>query len=236
MNGQWTGHFFSPFYVLLPKRWRASARYGSETHLALAALISGLGEATLALIVLAFWYMLFLGMFNGVYVAGVLGHYKLSGTPTETVGVAGFIYLAINPITWVIAYFGLEGIFRATAAFTTGETVGTLPLYAMEFLWRVARPKRKVPELPLVPDEITPGNAGCDLQIASCRQREGWKYPYTLRYGGAYFQVIDEQYITVGPRPHIYRLRRLPPGEIARGLHAYDPTDVLTPMHKIQPL
>ena len=236
MSQQWTGHFFSPFYVLLPKRWRASARYGSETHLALAALVSGLGEAVVALITLATWYMLFMGIVGGIYVNKVTEHQELSNTPTQLVGGAGLIYFAINPITWIIAYFGLEGIFRATAALTTGEIVGTLPLYVFEFAWRKATAKRRAPELPLVPDEITPGNASCDLQIASCRQREGWKYPYTLRYGGAYFQVIDEQHITVGPRPHIYRLRRLPPGEIARGLHNYDPFDVLTPVHRIQPI
>src|SRR5215471_7860225 len=128
MNLQYAGYFLAPFYVLLPKRWRASARHGSESHLARAALISGLGEAALALMALAFWYMLFMGMVGGLYVDKVMEHQGLSGTPTQLVGGAGFIYFAINPLTWVIACFGLEGIFRATAALTTGEVVGTLPL------------------------------------------------------------------------------------------------------------
>ena len=34
----------------------------------------------------------------------------------------------------------------------------------------------------------------------------------TIRYGGAYFQVIAEKFISAGPRPHIYSFQRLPAG------------------------
>jgi hypothetical protein len=236
MSASWTAYVIGPFYVLLPKRWRKGVRYGPERHLARAALISGLGEAVLSLVVLSLWYMLFVGLINNHYAALVLDHANFSATPTEVAGGVGLILVAINPITWVIVYFGLEGILRALAAITTEEVVGTLPLYALEFAWRYAKRRKPTVELPLVPDEITPGGKSCDIQIASCRRREGWKYPFTLRYAGAYFQIIDEQYITVGPRPYIYQLRRLPHGEVARGLQNYDPTDVLTPVYKLQPM
>jgi hypothetical protein len=234
MSPTWKTYVLGPFYALLPRRWRRL--HGVESQLSGAAVLSGLAEALVALGVLAFWYMLFLSMVNRTYTHDALDGSTFSSTPPEFIGGAGVIYLAINPVTWLIAYFCLEGALRATAAVTTGEVVGTLPLYVAEFLWRKLGPKKVVLELPLVADEITPGGADYDIRIASCRQRDGWKYPFTLRYGGAYFQVVGEKYITVGPRPYIYSLRRLPMGEIARGLQNYDPSDVLTPIHKVQPI
>jgi hypothetical protein len=37
---------------------------------------------------------------------------------------------------------------------------------------------------------------------------------------------MDSVYVTRGPRPYVYSLRRLPPGEIAGGLKDYTPEDV----------
>ena len=55
------------------------------------------------------------------------------------------------------------------------------------------------------------------MRIYSCRRRSEWRYPFTIRYGGAYFQVIDEKFIDAGPRPYAYSLRRLPPGKSREG-------------------
>jgi hypothetical protein len=59
-----------------------------------------------------------------------------------------------------------------------------------------------------------PGNDKCDIRIASCRPRRDWKCPFTIRYGRTYFQVIAMKYIRAGARPHVYSLRRLPPGKM----------------------
>ena len=236
MNSAWTGYIVAPFYTLLPRRWRGGARYESERALVPAAMISGLAEACAALLALSFWYMYYFNTLGQKYSAFRPGSAHFAFGSTEVTGGAVFITFALNPLTWVIIYFGVEGIIRTLGALATGEVVGMLPLYGFELAWRAARRKRPAVELPLVADEITPGGGNCDIQIASCRQRDGWKYPFTLRYAGAYFQVIDEKYMGVGPRPYIYSLRRLPMGEIARGLHNYDPTDVLRPAFKIQPL
>ncbi|HKQ88541.1 MAG TPA: hypothetical protein VJS43_17415 [Candidatus Acidoferrales bacterium] len=225
----------APFYTLLPKRWRGGAGYESERALVPAALISGLGEACVALLALSLWYMYYFNMLGQKYSAFRPGSAHFAFGSTEVAGGAVFITFALNPLTWVIIYFGVEGIIRTLGALATGEVVGMLPLYGFELAWRAARSKRPA-ELSLVADEILPGGGNCDIQIASCRQREGWKYPFTLRYAGAYFQVIGEKYMGAGPRPYIYSLRRLPMGEIARGLHNYDPTDVLRPAFKVQPL
>jgi hypothetical protein len=236
MTVSWTAYVIGPLYTLLPRRWRAGTGHSSERSLVRATMISGVSEALVALFVLSFWYMYYFGTLGTKYSAFNAGSSHFAFPSTELAGDAEFITFAVNPLTWAIVYFGIEGILRTVGALITGETVGTLPLYGLEYAWRTVQRKRAAPELPLVTDEITPGREICDIRIASCRQRDGWRYPFTLRYAGAYFQVIDEQNMGVGPRPYVYSLRRLPAGEVARGLKNYDPTDVLRPIERIQPI
>jgi len=113
---------------------------------------------------------------------------------------------------------------------------GILPLCAVDFAHHLATRGRSKQELPLVRDEILPGDRSCDLKIASCRKRSDWKFPFTIRYESAFFQVVAEHFANAGPRPYIYSLRRLPPGEVARGLRDYHPDDVLVPVSRIQSL
>jgi hypothetical protein len=236
MSASWLAYVVGPFYTFLPKRWRQGERNGAGKYLARAAMFSGLVEAFVALLVLWLWFIYYVGTLGDKYSAFSLTSSRFAFPSLEVSGGAAFITFMLNPLTWVILYLGLEGILRTFGALTTGEVVGSLPLYIADYIWRFTKSKRDAPELPLVADEITPGGTACDIQIASCRRREDWKYPFTLRYAGAYFQVIAEKCITAGPRPYVYSLRRLPAGEIARGLGNYDPSDVLRPTHKIQPL
>ncbi len=157
--------------------------------------------------------------------------------------VSGLLEAAISaPLAWVspsrvitslAAYFAAEGIVRFYAAISTHEAVGSFPLIAAADIYRIVKSSRARPKLPLVRDEISSGNETCDLKIASCRPKTDWKYPFTVRYAGAYFQVVEYVDVGAGSRPYIYSLRRLPPGEIAGGLKDYDPEDILA---AIQPL
>jgi hypothetical protein len=139
-------------------------------------------------------------------------------------------------ITSFAAYFCVEGLVRFYAGISTGEGLGSFPLTALADLWRIAKRSSARPKPPLVRDEVLPGGAGCDLKIASCREKSEWKYPYTIRYEGAYFQVTGQIQMLAGPRPYIYSLRRLPPGEIARGLKDYSPDDILTRLQPVAPV
>ena len=163
---------------------------------------------------------------------------KVKGGPFawESVAHAGFFTFISHPLTWVFLYFGSEGTLRLFAALTTGELYGTAPLWVLERLCGIAVWGRRRPDLPLVRDEVTGGGTACDIRIYSCRQKTDWKYPFTIRYGGAYFQVFEEKFVDAGPRPHLYLLRRLPPGEVARGLADFDPDDVLIPVHRVESL
>ncbi|HXW54349.1 MAG TPA: hypothetical protein VEJ67_01280 [Candidatus Cybelea sp.] len=137
--------------------------------------------------------------------------------------------------TSLSAYFAAEGIVRFYAAISSGEALGSFPLVAASDIWRQLRRWRR-PELPRVDDEVSPGGTICDLKIASCRERREWTYPFTIRYAGSYFQVIGHVDVRSGPRPYVYSLRRLCPGEIAGGLQDYDPQDITRAPEPLKPL
>jgi hypothetical protein len=228
-NGSYLGNVtysFGPFYTLLPRRWRTGKRHGSEEFLGHAVLISGVLESLVSLAILRSWYVTFFGMLSEKYTQYALTTHGVP-TPWEEVTQAGFVTFITHPLTWVILFFGLEGIVRGVAGLVTGEVHGIFPLYMVALAFDATMKRRLRPDSALVRDEILPGDDKCDMRIACCRLRPAWKYPFTLRYGGTYFQVIAEKHTHVGTRPYVYSLRRLPLGEVARGLKNYDPDDVL---------
>lgn len=212
---------FGPLVALLPKRWREDllATRGNAS-LVPGAIISGVAEAILGLAALIAWYSVFVTM-----AAQAVATSNAPGADNSRLGMYAYILFLLNPITWIVAYFGVEGAVRAVCAISTDQVYGVLPLVLIERGARALRPPK--PELPLVADEILPGGAGCDIKIASCRSQAEWTYPFTIRYGGTFFQVVASARLGAGVRPYIYSLRRLPPGEVARGLKDYDPGDIL---------
>jgi hypothetical protein len=138
-------------------------------------------------------------------------------------------------ITSLSVYFAGEGIVRFFTALSSREALGSFPLVAASDIRRLLERRRR-PESPLVNDEVSPGGGGCDLEIASCREKQGWTYPFTIRYEGAYFQVTGHVDVGSGPRPYVYSLRRLPHGEMAGGLRDYDPQDITRKPQPLKPL
>ncbi|MBZ5696877.1 MAG: hypothetical protein LAN36_16135 [Acidobacteriia bacterium] len=236
MTPSWIAYFLAPIYALFPQRWRFADRHTSARFMSRAAVVSGLAEAGATLLVLRLWFMKFFEILGDRYTQNAFTTNDGRWFAPELVGQAGFLAFAANPLTWFILYFGVEGVLRAVAALTSGEVCGILPLCALDWGFRLVMPRRKPVELALVRDEVLPGDASCDIRIASCRQRPDWKYPFTIRYEGAYLQVISLGVMNRGPRPYVYSLRRLPAGEIARGLRDYHPDDVLVPVMRIEPI
>jgi hypothetical protein len=215
-------YILGPLLTLLPRRWRTRVFPTAAIQAARAAVISGILESVAALVGLIVWYSFYVTL-----AADAISRSPLPGAGSSSVGLFGYIWFWLNPITWAVAYFVLEGVTRALAALSTGEVHGTLPLVIAEYATRIAKGWRVKPEPPLIADEILPGGGMCDMRIASCRPKTDWKYPFTILYGGAYFQVVASIELAAGPRPYVYSLRRLPHGEIARGLKGYGPDDVL---------
>jgi hypothetical protein len=215
-------YILGPLLTLLPRPWRTRVFAAAAIQAARAAAVSGILESVAALAGLIAWYSFYVTL-----AADAISRSPLPGAGSPRIGLFGHVWFWLNPITWAVAYFGLEGVTRALAALITGEVYGTLPLAIAEYLTRIPKLRRADTERPLIADEILPGGATCDMKIASCRSKTDWKYPFTILYGGAYFQVVASLALAAGPRPYVYSLRRLPHGEVARGLKDYHPEDVL---------
>jgi hypothetical protein len=225
-------YILGPIFALLPRRWRERVLRSTPGRVARAATISGILESVLSLLALVGWYSIY-----ATLASEAIDHSSSGASAgSERIGLFGYVWFWMNPITWVVAYFILEGVTRSLAALVTGEAYGTMPLCVMDYLFRRMKRGRAKPELPLVPDEITPGDAACDMKVASCRARLDWTYPFTIRYSGAYFQVVARIDLGAGPRPYVYSLRRLPHGEIAQGLKEYHPDDILTAIQPLEPV
>jgi hypothetical protein len=171
-------HYFRDAGAKKCSRW--------PTRLARAATISGILESVLALGALVEWYSIYV-----TFTAKAINQSALPGGGNDRIGMFGYVWFWLNSVTWIVGYFGLEGVTRSLAALVTGEAYGTLPLCAVDYLFRRAIRPRPKPELQLVADEISPGEATTsDLKIPSCRAKPDWNYPFTVRYAGAYFQVV----------------------------------------------
>ena len=221
----WT-YLIGPILAFLPRRLRARWWPNSPIEWKSATVPSGIVEAILSLAALGIWYIEYFAFLAHKFVAAREAPGSNFQYGWEPVRHAGLFAFALHPLTWIILYFGCEGIVRSLAALTEQHSYGILPFTAADYIYCVLVRPRPVAQLPLVRDEMTPGQGEYDLQISSCRQRPAWKYPFTIRYGGTYFQVVGESRLAAGPRPYLYQLRRLPPGEIARGLKEYDPDDI----------
>jgi hypothetical protein len=227
----WT-YTLGPILAFLPLRWRKEHLRWLPVKWGAAGFFSGLLELGGFFPLLIWWYSYFVTAFG----QSLAQNSSAGNIPEGREGLVGLAGFAMNPVTWLVFYLALEGLARAVGSLASGEAHGTIFLAAPYFLYCKIASGTAKPELPLVRDEVTPGKDPNEIQIAASRVKPEWKYPFTIRYGGGYFQVVGERNIKVGPRPIVYTLRRLPPGEIARGLGEYDPSHALIETERIQPI
>lgn len=214
----WT-YLAGPFLAFLPARWRAALLGEVPVKWERATIFSGVIEATAAIVALVVWYSVFVTRAG----PAIERHF---GWPYS--GLMGLLSLLMHPLTWVICYFGFEGAARMLAGLTTDETPGTLPLVLMDRAVRFARHGEWRAEPALVRDKVERQGESGELKIASCREKENWKYPLTIRYEGEFFQVQAERHLAdAHERPHVYLLKKLPSNEIIRGLEEYDPETIV---------
>jgi hypothetical protein len=236
-----------PFLALLPKRWRESLPFHASVNWRPAVLLSGILECTIALVALVYWYSysvthwaadaVFSAIQNGAEIN------------PNAIGFAGLAVVFLHPLTWVIAYFGVEGMVRLCAAFTD-TTLGILPLVLADKAYvqlarggnplavgtgnfsqshlasgiRAVRERALEAALPLVPDELFFSIDGTDeiLQIRSCRLKPDWAPPRVVRYEDRYYR-LESSSEGGAPRPFIYTLRRLSAGVPGRSVLIYSP-------------
>jgi hypothetical protein len=128
--------------------------------------------------------------------------------------------------TIMLVFLTLEGAVRAFAAFGGGETLPSLPLYALALLHaRIEAYGRELQLGKRIPDEAYLTSSGETLQIASCRPKP-WSQLTTVTYQGECFELI-QAYQGSAPRPFLYFLRKNPVSGVIRKLYVYDPDEAV---------
>jgi hypothetical protein len=250
----WT-YFPGPFLAIFPKRWRDALPFSGVVNWAHSTAISGIAEAIAALAWLSYWYSYAMNTWVGRGVDTVLNGALTGKTgpevrPQDIGGVALVVWVS-HPLTWLIAYFGLEGALRLGAALT-GTGCGILPFFMLDrlFLLFVGRSERSsldeaaanggrqdtgggLHELMArggraVSDEICLRRDGAEeiLEICASRKKDGWDAPRTVRYQDRYYR-LESASMAGRPRPFRYILRRLPVGVPGRSVLLYSPLDAV---------
>jgi hypothetical protein len=239
-----------PFLALFPKRWRDSLPAVLTPNWRLATILSGLAESAASLFALVVWYSYSMT----TWVARGMDSATNGDLPRQAneqeIGFAAVTIFAMHPLTWVIAYFAMEGVVRVLGAAISETIMGTFPLYLVDFVvakvtGRAAASETAAPgalrsnvssyadavrqkvlmaKLPEVPDEIILKRSGIDetLEIRACRTKDDWVPPRIVRYGEVYYR-LEETAKGSASRPFAYILRRLAAGVPGRSVIIYRP-------------
>ena len=236
-----------PLLAFLPKRLRESFPVRSSYPWRYAVILSGLLESALALIALVNWYSYSVTHWAQDAVAAAMQ--KGAHIDPNVIGFAGLAVMFLHPLTWLILYFGVEGVVRLCAAFTD-TVLGLFPLYLAEKIYflfvrgrdsaahqtsapsqhylasitQAVQERILLARLPQVPDELFYARNQVDeiLSIRSCRPKPDWNPPQVIFHEGQYYR-LELVSRAKAPRPFIYTLRKLSAGVPGRSALKYSP-------------
>jgi hypothetical protein len=248
----WT-YLFGPIVALFPKPWRESRPFAGEVHWGRATAISGFAEAGVALVALMVWYSHAMSTWVGNGVGEALSGKMGAEARLQDIGGAALIVWWMHPLTWLLAYVGLEGALRLCAGAFGGSSCAIFPLFLADKIVfgpfrrrkRVAldgadaggnvssyagaiRERVRTARLPEVPDELcfTKNESGEILEICAYRRKQDWTPPRVVRYLDSYYRLETDSNAS-GARPFRYRLRRLAAGVPGRTVLLYAPPDAV---------
>jgi hypothetical protein len=220
--------FLATLLAFLPKRYRGNLTpYEIPVE---GAVWGGTLEALFSLGLLIYRYFAFMNE-------------RMALVPETALEKAGHIggeslIMALGPIflleyflhlsTIVLTFFMLEGLVRLAASVISGEVLPSLPLYLTALLhthldahhYEKSQGERIRDHVQLIP-------ADGSLQISSCRPKS-WNQLTTISHEGELYELVSAQHAPA-PRPFVYVLRKKPPTAVIRGIHPYDPDEVLQP-------
>jgi hypothetical protein len=232
----------------VPRRWRDPLRLNESIPWEPATVLSDFVESLLALILLVYWYSHPVTTWAANALDSALRGGPESAVLGQAIGFSALVLWILHPLTWLIAYFILEGLVRLLAAAFTDQIFGTLPLAFVD--WCYGKATRRPPDgdalhtpgtrtqlqslfsalkekiiisrLPEVEDELVESTCAGEsfLKIHSSRPKPEWIPPRVVRIGDAYFRL---EQISQGksPRPFEFALRRLAAGVPGRSVILY---------------
>jgi hypothetical protein len=243
-----------PILALLPQRWRDALPFDNYIRWQRATVLSGLVESLLALLILTDWYMGSVPAWIEKVLDVLLNTNNGKQLTDHQIGFTGLLLFLMHPLTWVMIYFGAEGVVRLLAAAFTDSCFGTLPLGLLDkaiagisrmargesrgdkgdapsnlaSLTSTVRDKVLVARTAELPDELCFRKNGAEelLEISASRPKEDWNPPKTVRYADIYYR-LEESQRGGGARSFRYVLRRVSAGVQGRTVLVYAPKDFM---------
>jgi hypothetical protein len=216
-----------------------------------ATVLSGFAEAVIALASLMYWYSFYMTLMVNRGLDSALNG-KMGPVTDQEIGFTALVIWATHPLTWLIAFAGVEGTVRLVGAAFTETNLGILPLFVVDkiigrFSGRseqsavkavgysesnfssyvgAIREKAMVKGLKEVPDELCYSGSEPDamLEIRACRRKADWNPPRTVRYGDTFYR-LEECSGGSAARPFRYMLRKLSAGVMGRTVLVYSPEE-----------
>ena len=246
-------YLLRPFLALFPRRWRKALFSGVSVDWRRATALSGFAEAVIALVALMYWYSYSMTTWVDRALDAALAGKLPAGVTDHDIGFTALVIWATHPLTWLVAYAGLEGAVRFVGAAFSENNMGILPLFLLDkvmatitgrrghYSGEVAgysqghmssyigaiREKARGAILAQVPDELSYRRDGSDeiLEIRCSRRKPDWTPPRTVRYQNSFYRLegFAEE---SGPRRYHFTLRRVAAGVMGRTVLVYSPEDV----------
>ncbi len=218
------------FLSILPQRWRDALRLNESVPSEPATVLSGFAESLLALILLLYWYSRSVTTWAANALDSALRGGPESAVPGQAIGFSALVLWTLHPLTWLIAYFILEGLVRVLAAAFTDQIFGTFPLAFID--WCYGKATRRPPQgdslhtpgaraqlqsvfstlkekiivsrLPELEDELVESTRAGEsfLEIHASRPKPEWVPPRVVRIGDAYFR-LEQLSQGKSPRPFV---------------------------------
>jgi hypothetical protein len=242
-------YVLGPFLSLLPARWRKALPFSQAVPWRSAAILSGLAESVIALVALMYWYSYSVSTWVSRALDLALNGKTDPRITDHGIGFAALLVWSTHPLTWGILFFGIEGMVRLCGAFTD-TVLGVFPLYLVEKIYSkicrsgqldppydvkfsqshvtsyvgALRDKVATAKLSQVPDELCVAKNDSEefLEIRASRAKPDWTPPRVVRYEDRYYR-LEESSRSSGPRPFVYKLRRLAAGVPGRSVLIYSP-------------
>jgi hypothetical protein len=239
-----------PFLALLPKRWRRSLALFPSADGRVPSILSGLAEFLVALAAMLYWYSYSVTTWVSRGLATALAGKAGPGVNEQEVGLMAVFIFATHPLTWLMAYFAVEGSVRLVAAAFAESHLGILPLFVLDKLFLkmtgqggpsaaeaggytegnlssyvgAIREKVGFSRTGRIPDELCVSQEGPEefLEIRASRSKPDWTPPRTVKYQDTFYRLEDSS-TGSEPRPYRYRLRRLSAGVMSRTVLVYMP-------------
>ena len=241
-------YLLGPFLALLPRRLQTALPLSGSIRWNRAGALSGLLESALAVLAMVAWYshtvMVWIDHVADAALQGKLG----TEVKLEEYGFVAWTIMIIHPLTWLIAYFFVEGAVRFSSAAFSSSPSGTLPLVLVDSLLQkllgvpddALGPRERQPVFSSVASSLKERiltatvPAGADelqflksgdreiLEIHASKRKADWNPPRVVRFEDKYYR-LEECKRGKPARPFVYVLNRLPAGVPGRTVLLYSP-------------